>query len=488
MRKVFFVLLFLLISTHATEAQSTLLAFPDAQGFGALTTGGRGGQVIYVTTLAPDGEGSLQAALDTEGARTIVFAVSGVIDGIANITHGNLTIAGQTSPGGIIVRGIVCDGHYEANDCDNLIIRHLRSRPAAYLDAPNGANDDALRLDGVENVIIDHVSLAAASDEEMQISMARNVTIQNTIMGETVGEHYQFGGMLLNYSRSEHPQDNISIYHNLWYRISGRLPEITCEPARGLGDDETAEIPSLCGMQALNVEVSDNLLYDAGGPMTYRDNLDETRGMPDAGIFTLNLNLVNNYMVVQPDYTQAMIASVFISQAGNQLFMAENRMNIYPDYRDVDVVYCCNDFNLYNPNSEAPTATILSARHPFPDIAYTPTDELQTYMVANVGAFPRDPLDARYLSHVEGGTFEGTPADLEHEANAPQDVFALSFDAANPPTAPLDSDLDGMPDAWESAHGLDPNAADHNGTVLSPEGYTNLEVYLNELAAQLVGQ
>ncbi|MGV2436525.1 MAG UNVERIFIED_CONTAM: hypothetical protein LVT10_17860 [Anaerolineae bacterium] len=74
-------------------------SFPGAEGFGAVASGGRGGQVLTVTTLAPSGEGSLQAALDTPGARTIVFAVSGVIDTTANITHGNVTIAGQTSPG-----------------------------------------------------------------------------------------------------------------------------------------------------------------------------------------------------------------------------------------------------------------------------------------------------------------------------------------------------------------------------------------------------
>jgi hypothetical protein len=44
-----------------------------------------------------------------------------------------------------------------------------------------------------------------------------------------------------------------------------------------------------------------------------------------------------------------------------------------------------------------------------------------------------------------------------------------------------DSDGDGMPDAWETAHGLDPqNPADRNG--VGPDGYTNLERYLNDLA------
>jgi hypothetical protein len=39
-----------------------------------------------------------------------------------------------------------------------------------------------------------------------------------------------------------------------------------------------------------------------------------------------------------------------------------------------------------------------------------------------------------------------------------------------------------MPDAWEKAHGLDPkNVAD--GAAYRTDRYTNLEHYLNELAA-----
>ncbi len=51
-------------------------------------------------------------------------------------------------------------------------------------------------------------------------------------------------------------------------------------------------------------------------------------------------------------------------------------------------------------------------------------------------------------------------------------------------TPPTDTDHDGMPDAWENAHGLDPHdPADRNSTTV--DGcYTNLEVYLNQLAGE----
>lgn len=477
MRRFLIFLCGLLLIPAIYAQENRLLAFPEAQGFGAYTSGGRGGQVIYVTNLDTEGGGSLQAALDVPGPRTIVFAVSGVIDGVANIRYGDVTIAGQTSPDGITVRGMVCDGHYEANDCDNLIIRHIRSRPAGQIDQAE-VWDDGLRLDGVEDVIVDHVSLANASDEALQISLAKNVTIQNTILGETVGEHHIFGGLLINYSHSQRPQDNLSIHHNLWYRISGRLPEISCELTRNIGDDDAAENPSLCGQQPLNIEFSNNLLWDAGGPMTYNDNRDEAHGQPLAGIFVLRMNLVNNLMFVPPDFPFGMISSAYIEQPASQLYLSGNKMNLYPDYQDSEVVYCCNDFNLYHPSTETPQSVLLSSRHDFPLINYTPTENLVEYMLENVGAFPRDAMDRRYMESIRTESFPAVSRELAVENDA-------LLTMGNTP-APLDNDLDGMPDEWESAHGLDPQAQDHNEATLSPEGYTNLEVYLNELAARLL--
>jgi hypothetical protein len=46
-----------------------------------------------------------------------------------------------------------------------------------------------------------------------------------------------------------------------------------------------------------------------------------------------------------------------------------------------------------------------------------------------------------------------------------------------------DSDGDGMPDAWERAHGLDPANAADGAADANGDGYTNLEDWLNALAA-----
>ena len=108
-------------------AAQPLPSFPGAEGFGAVASGGRGGQVLIVDTLAVDpggtqgsgNRGSLNWALRQSGARTIVFEVSGVINGPVQVRSGNVTIAGQTSPGGVIVRGLSCTSTQAGVRCDD---------------------------------------------------------------------------------------------------------------------------------------------------------------------------------------------------------------------------------------------------------------------------------------------------------------------------------------------------------------------------------
>src|SRR5262245_49159180 len=123
------------------SAVLSLPTFPGAEGFGAVATGGRGGQVIKVTTLDATGPGSLQEALDVDAPRIIVFAVSGVIEGDIEVSFGDVTIAGQSAPGGGITIAGRLLGAFD-DSVQNIVIRHLRIRPPALPEGVDGAQWD----------------------------------------------------------------------------------------------------------------------------------------------------------------------------------------------------------------------------------------------------------------------------------------------------------------------------------------------------------
>lgn len=453
----------------------TLRAFPGAGGFGANASGGRGGRVIAVTTLDREGPGSLKAALDATGPRTIIFNVSGVIDGIAEITHGNVTIAGQTSPCGVVVRGMICDTVYDTgNDCDNIIVRHIRSRPSTVgIRSAVSVLDDGFRFDGASNVMLDHVEASAATDEAIQISGSRNVTVQSSILAETIGEHAQYGGLLLNYSSATKPLQNVSLIGNFWYHLGGRLPEISCEENDRYG-------PSNCRDSRFNLEISRNYHLDPGVAVMF-DNTDATYR-------DLDLNWYGNEFHVRTGFPYGMMSAGFVEEPLNRIYAAENQMNLYPDRRDLSLSYCCDDFG---PTViPAPIAArVLRTRHAFPDLGRWSTvgGSLQSTIASTVGPFPRDVRTARYIRAIESDTMPGPPYALV----APNGTDADAFSPASGCTAtvPLDSDADGMPDSWEVAHGLAPNdpadgtAIGLSSSLMGASGYTNLETYLHSRAA-----
>ena len=478
---------FILLFTVTNQAQ--IPAFPGAQGFGtSTTTGGRNGQVIYVTTLNCDGLGSLKEALNTPGAKYILFKVSGIIDCAAEIEWGDCYIAGQTSPGGITVRGILLDDYYEpTGKAQNVIIRHLNSRPNTEQNRPGTGwvLDDALRFDGAKNIVVDHCSLANAVDECVQISRSSEVTVSNCMLAETLGEHFNLGGMLINYSTAAHKKDNISIHHNVWNRIGGRMPEITCEESGETQGDQT------CLTSPFHFEWSNNLLWDIQIQIFYSQGFSPSNTNDYHDVLA---NFVGNRAVARPSYCGPFFNFDLLNNPDNQLFTNGNSMNLYPTQADYDLFFCCNDFCLApnNPNLEMGTATQSSTRHSYPSLDYTPSDNLLGYIAQHVGAFNnnspnrRDPMNRRLLQPLQSQIIASQPIDGEDYFH---DAFTLDF--VTPPTPPIDTDNDGMPDSWESQYGLNPNIPDHNGTQLSVPftgiaGYSNLECYLNDLSDRLV--
>jgi len=142
-----------------------------------------------------------------------------------------------------------------------------------------------------------------------------------------------------------------------------------------------------------------------------------------------------------------------------------------------------NTWDYYELNHDGSTHLVNQAQYdavkPFaaPPVGMDAVSNLLDKVLARVGAYKpsRDSVDQRIVNSVrdKGGTSRGSTTgpwpDLGSGAPAP----------------PADSDHDGMPDAWEIAHGLDPNSA-RDGAATAANGYTNVENYLNELAGDPV--
>lgn len=464
-----------------SAAEGHAQAFPGAAGFGAQATGGRGGRVITVTNLNANGPGSLQAALDEEGPRTVVFAVSGLINAPIHLTRGDVTIAGHTSPGGITIRQFhttedpYCDQHVAcaagSRKADNWILRHVRIRP-------DGQHDDGLRLRYTRRAIVDQVSIGGATDEAVEISYAQDITLQNTLIAETVGDHADRGGVLINYSNPTQGYEltRLALHHNVFNRILGRYPELSRESAAAAGS-------------VMDIELSNNLYWDMG---YFIDVNNTTVSASDAGHpIYYRMNLAANQAVVrnasQPEpfrYGLIHMATPLGTPPHTATWFSGNRLNLYPGRSDYALMYCCNDYPEAQPPVSLPGFAV-GQRHNFPFIGYDRAEHLAPLAVARAGAFPRDPMDRRLMDAVARGQISLQPRHI----NPAGDGSALPF--TTPPAPPSDTDGDGMPDAWETAHGLNPLVQDHNGMQLSMPrigvpGYTNLEVYLHELSEQRI--
>jgi pectate lyase len=221
-------------------AAETPLAFPGATGAAANTPGGRGGEIVRVTTLAPNGPGSFLDAVKKAGPRIVVFEVGGVIDlaeTTVEISEPYLTIAGQTAPapGITLIRGGIDIATHD------VVIRHIRVRPGDGGRARLSGNDyDAIStLGGAYDVIVDHCSLMWATDENLSASGPRftgetpeewrkgtshRITFSNNIIAEGLASSVHVKG---EHSKGSLIHDNTSdilIIGNLYAHDKERSP------------------------------------------------------------------------------------------------------------------------------------------------------------------------------------------------------------------------------------------------------------------------
>lgn len=486
-------------------------AFPGAEGHGRFTTGGRGGAVCVVTSLDDNlKQGSLRYAVEkVSGARTIVFQVSGTIHlkSDLKIKNGDLTIAGQTAPGD----GICLAGYPVFVDADNVIVRFLRFRMGNKEDvSADGA--DALGGRYHKNVIIDHCSMSWCTDECVSFYQNENFTMQWCLISESL----RLGG----HTKGPHGYGGIwggmkaSFHHNLLAHHDSRNPRL------GPGTRSTKENEI--------VDMRNNVIYNWCGNSCY-------------GAEAMHVNIVNNY------YKPGPATPTGTSKRGRIIAIdkkvSEEDKNSYPDIFDTwgdffiegnvvddgkingtsDYERCMKatednwEYGVYNQFDKKYGTLSEEVKKALRRTKPVETGEVTTHDARTAFervmdfagcVLKRDKLDARIVEETRTGTamFEG---QNEHNGlkewksegypkkgiiDSQDDVISAGELSAWPElmqgTVPEDSDNDGMPDAWEVQHGLNPyDASDRNGrTVDREKKYTNLEMYMNSLVQGIIEQ
>lgn len=418
-----------------------------------MVSGGRYGTIYHVTNLADSGPGSFRDAV-SQPNRFIVFDVGGVIHlNTSLVIKSNITIAGQTAPGdGLTLYG----AGVSYSGAKNVITRFVRFRMGTKLkvnepvptdSAAKAAYDDdgsdAIGISSGLGMIFDHVSVSWGRDGTFDINynfttrIIDSITIQNSIISQGLISH-STGGLL-------QATGHVSILRTLYADNWTRNPKVTC-----------------------NTQYVNNVLYNWGA---------SSYNFGGGGIHTQS-NVVNNYMINGPGGTRPGImgGDTFVTAYVQGNYWDQNRNG-----RLDGLEYTRYSDSALNVGTEA----IKIANQPFdyPSIANLMTaTEAYASVLAHAGAsLHRDQVDSLVIADVQSlgtqGVFIRTEDTLSTRGPG---VIRAGI-------APMDSDQDGMPDAWENSHGLDStDPSDAIGTTLSPEGYTHREMYVNEIAGDSV--
>jgi len=422
-------------------------AFPGAEGAGAVATGGRGGKVIKVTNLNPKGPGSLQAACEQEGPRIVVFDVSGVIRGNLRVQYGQLTIAGQTAPGA----GITINGHVFANGplemWRDIVIRFLRMRPNP--PRGHGGGGDGVQMGFIKNLILDHVSVGWGGDETLSITRSGPFTVQwstveeSALISEGGTTPHNFGS---HFGYTDKP---VTVHHSLYAHHSDRA----------VGG---------CMGSGL-VDIRNNVSYNCSG------------GCGGA-------NVVGNYFKAGPagphgrrgDIAPSGIINIKGSPSAQDL---EKKLKCYVDGNFCDLA---GGYTYWTSPTSKRKAARADSPNPTAPVKTHTAEQAYDLIMVHAGCLPRDAVTRRTLKEAHTGT--GSWGAVMPEGGL--------MAGLTPGQAPPDSDNDGMPDAWETAHQLNPNDPKDANKVV-PAGaskgdrhknYTYIEYYINERADILIAE
>jgi len=469
------------------ENDGLVRAFPGAEGGGMFTTGGRGGKVIKVTNLNDSGTGSLRAALNESGPRTIVFETSGIIElqSTLEIKNGDVTIAGQTAPG----NGICLKNYTLQVKADNVIIRYIRCR----MGDEAGEENDAMWGRYFNNIIIDHCSMSWSTDECSSFYANRNFTMQWCILSESLrisvhdkGTH-GYGGIWGGV--------NASFHHNLLAHHDSRNPRFDGGEVYG-----TSSNPGMSSSERA-VDFRNCVIYNFSNYPAYGGEGQKVNFVgnyykwgpasefgPDAATNAKKRRYLYYISGVKSNIDFGCPA-IYVGDHTNYLETTDGNDNgvnsdnwagmVYDTSNQGATEYTKLDLPLsITPDGEPAWVTTHTAAEAF--------DQVLAYAGANL---KRDAVDERAVHDTRNGvaTFsDGGNGSLNGYIDTQSAVGGWPVYATG--TVKKDTDGDGVPDDWEEAFGLDKNnAEDGNEYTLDPTGrYTNLEVYLHYLVKETV--
>jgi pectin methylesterase-like acyl-CoA thioesterase/pectate lyase len=417
-------------------------AFPGAEGAGMYSLGGRGGKVIKVTNLDDAGPGSLRAAIEAKGPRTVVFEISGTITLATplDVREPRITIAGQTAPGD----GITLRNQSLIVSADDVVVRYLRSR----LGDEGKAESDAIWVRSGRRIILDHVSASWSVDETLSVNNGfrdpatgfYDVTVQWSLITESLNDSlhvkgkHGYGSLIAGGFGTR-----ISFHHNLWAHHHGRNPR-PGNPAQ----------PDRDPVGAFH-DYRSNVFYDWGGDHA---GYNADTG-PKASIVKYNF-IDNTYLP-----GRASTGRIAFNESNElaQAYFAGNTM---------DGVLPADPWSLTSGKNGG------SWRLPAPvdvaPVAPDPAPSAYERVLAQSGAsLVRDMVDQRVIASVRERT--GRVIDSQTDVSG--------WPALKTMLPLLDTDSDGMPDFWEREHGSDLTVDD--GAVPAASGYTRLEEYLNDI-------